>query len=45
MPMIKSQNRRLHPMIERIIAGDLPAQALWSRHSTPKNRGAEVGLR
>jgi hypothetical protein len=45
MPMIKSRNRRLDPMIERIIAGKLSAQALSSCHSTPKNGGAEVGLR
>jgi len=32
-------------MIERIIAGDLPAQVLSSCHSTPKNRSAELGLR
>jgi hypothetical protein len=32
-------------MIERIIAGDLPAQSISSCRSTPKNPGAEVGLR
>jgi hypothetical protein len=33
MAMINIQNRRLTPIIERIIAGDLPTQALSScRH-------------
>jgi hypothetical protein len=43
--MIKSRKRRLAPMIERIIVGDLLSQALPSSHSTLKNHGAGAGLR
>jgi hypothetical protein len=41
--MSNIQNRRLIPMIERIIAGNLLAQALSSRYSNPKNHGAAAG--
>jgi hypothetical protein len=42
MAMINIQNRRLIPIIERIIADNLPAQALPRCHSTLMNRGASL---
>jgi hypothetical protein len=44
MPIINIQNRKLQPMIERIIAGDLLALGLANYRSTPENGGVEVGL-
>src|SRR5215211_2729969 len=42
MAMINIQNRRLAPMIDRIIAENLPAQALSRCHSALKNRGTRL---
>src|ERR687890_440236 len=42
MAMSNIQNRRLAPMIERIIADNLPAQAFSRCHSTLKNRGTRL---
>src|SRR5215212_2539588 len=43
IPMIKTLKRRLVPMIERIIADNLPAQMLSRCHSTLKNRSTKGG--
>src|SRR5215208_4553303 len=40
--MSNIQNRRLIPIIERIIADNLPAQALSRCHSALKNRGTKL---
>src|SRR5215211_5566868 len=40
--MSNIQNRRLAPMIDRIIADNLPAQALSRCHSALKNRGTKL---
>src|SRR5688500_2712406 len=42
MAMSNIQNRRLTPMIDRIIADNLPAQALSRCHSALKNRGTRL---
>src|SRR5215208_7068463 len=42
MAMSNIQNRRLAPMIDRIIAHNLPAQALSRCHSALKNRGTRL---
>src|SRR5215208_1225461 len=43
MAMINIQNRRLAPMIARIIAENLPAQALSRCHSALMNRSTKGG--
>jgi hypothetical protein len=42
MAMSNIQKRRLIPIIERIIADNLPAQALSRCHSTLKNRDSKL---
>src|SRR5215211_4679640 len=42
MAMSNIQNRRLAPMIDRIIADNLPAQALSRCHSTLMNRDTRL---
>jgi hypothetical protein len=45
MAMSNIQNRRLAPMIDRIIADNLPAQALLRCPCVLKNRGTRLLLR
>jgi hypothetical protein len=42
MAMSNIQNRRLAPMIDRIITDNLPAQALSRCHSTLKDRDTRL---
>src|SRR5215217_2457812 len=42
MAMSNIQNRRLAPMVDRIISENLPAQALSRCHSALKNRGTRL---